>query len=60
VPSLFIHGSSDPRSPDGARQIVNVMPNADLVIIEGAGHFPWIERPSETIATIQTFIESTI
>lgn len=60
IPSLFIHGSRDPRSASGAIQLADVMPNAQFVMIDGAGHFPWVERPAETYAAIQKFTTTQI
>jgi len=56
VPSLFVHGSDDPRSEFGVVQLAKAMPHAEFVMIDGAGHFPWIERPLETHAAVQAFM----
>lgn len=45
VPALFLHGSQDPRPADGARMLADRMPRARFVAVDGAGHFPWAERP---------------
>jgi len=56
VPSLFLHGSADPRSHEGARLLVDRMPNAQFIEIEGAGHFPWVERPGEFASAVGSFL----
>lgn len=57
VPSLFIHGSEDPRPEEGARRLAGLMPAARFVRIDGAGHLPWAERPKETLAVMREFLD---
>jgi pimeloyl-ACP methyl ester carboxylesterase len=46
VPSLLIWGDSDARSPlSVARQFQEAIPNAELVVIPGAGHVSNLEQP---------------
>lgn len=45
VPTLVIHGSKSPLPLAQARRIVELMPDAELAIVEGGGHWPWLERP---------------
>lgn len=45
VPVLLIHGSHDPRPVDGVAELAGALPAATLVVIDGAGHQPWVERP---------------
>ena len=46
VPSLLIWGDSDARSPLGvARQFQETIPEAELVVIPGAGHVSNLEQP---------------
>ncbi len=60
VASLFLHGSADPRSDEGARLLVNRMPDARFIEIEGAGHLPWVERPHEFAAAVGGFLIATL
>jgi pimeloyl-ACP methyl ester carboxylesterase len=47
VPTLFIHGSRDPRTEPGEMQAVrDQLPNARIEIIEGGGHSPHSESAS--------------
>lgn len=47
VPTLFIHGSRDPRTEPGEMQAVrDQLPNARIEIIEGGGHSPHSEGAS--------------
>lgn len=60
IPSLFLHGSEDPRPHDGARLLSGRIPNGQLISIPGAGHLPWIERPQETLAAITIFLDDVL
>ena len=47
VPTLLIWGDADTRSPlDVARQFENAIPDAELVVIPGAGHVSNLENPA--------------
>lgn len=47
VPTLFIHGSRDPRTEPGEMQAVrHCLPNARIEFIEGGGHSPHSESGS--------------
>ncbi|MGH3938200.1 MAG: alpha/beta fold hydrolase [Pseudonocardiaceae bacterium] len=56
APVLVIHGSADPRPLDGAHTLVEAIPDADLKVIRGAGHWPWQEQPRHTQALLRDFI----
>src|SRR5215207_1661822 len=46
VPTLLIWGDADTRSPlSVARQFENAIPDAELVVIQGAGHVSNLEQP---------------
>ena len=48
VPTLVLWGGEDRiASPDLGRRIASAIPDACLAIIEGAGHFPHLDRPAE-------------
>jgi pimeloyl-ACP methyl ester carboxylesterase len=56
-PLLVIFGSEDALiSPESAK-LFEVVPGVKLVMIEGAGHSPMVEKPEETLAHIESFIE---
>ena len=43
-PSLVLFGDRDPYVPvEFARAYANVLPSSELRIVEGAGHWPWID-----------------
>ena len=61
VPTLFIHGSRDPRTEPGEMQEVrDQLPNAQIEIIEGGGHSPHSESASarECNRRVTAFLES--
>ncbi len=46
-PSLILWGDRDPYLPTKfAKDYASVLPNSQLEILEGAGHWPWIDDPS--------------
>jgi len=56
-PLLVIFGTQDALiSPDSAK-LFETVPGAKLVMIDGAGHSPMVEKPAETLAEIEGFID---
>lgn len=45
VPAIFIHGALDPIPATETERSAALMPGAQLSILEGIGHFPWLEEP---------------
>ncbi len=56
IPRLVIHGAADNTPLEGNREWVRGQPNARLVVIDGAGHWPHYEQPARTLAAIATFL----
>lgn len=54
VPITVVHGSGDPIPMDAAKEWVASIPGAKLIVLQGAGHFPFVERPRETLNAIET------
>lgn len=47
-PTLYVYGSSDPVGTKAIfERLVTIMPTAELRVIDGAGHTPWFDEPSE-------------
>jgi proline iminopeptidase len=46
VPVLAVHGSRDPRPSWALEAMLAVLPRAELVIMDGVGHLPWLEDPT--------------
>jgi proline iminopeptidase len=57
MPVWFVHGSGDPRPASAVESLALHLPNAELRIIEAAGHDPWRERPSELRTICVNFLE---
>lgn len=58
VPTLIVQGADDAMPLDMPRELARTIPGAQLVIVENAGHFPYIEKPHETFAAIRAFLQS--
>lgn len=57
--SLLIWGSRDPVVlPESAERVRQVMPNARLVMIPGAGHLPYEETPDEFNGAVLGFLRA--
>lgn len=57
VPVLTIHGTKDRNVAYGAgREWAMLLPNARLVTIKNAAHFPWIDDPKLVFGSIKTFL----
>jgi pimeloyl-ACP methyl ester carboxylesterase len=41
-----------------AERLARELPNAELVVIEGAGHLPPLERPEQTAALVRGFLSA--
>lgn len=54
--TLVIHGGSDLLSPDVARELVALIPKAQLALIPGAGHMPFWEAPEQFFALVDQFL----
>jgi proline iminopeptidase len=47
VPVAVVHGAHDPRPLWAVEPLVEALPRAELTILDGAGHLPWLEdRPA--------------
>ena len=57
TPTLVAVGEHD--KPDFraiAERLARELPNAELVVIDGAGHLPPLERPDETVSLVRRFL----
>ena len=60
VPSLIAWGSRDRTIPaEHGRRAAEAIPGARFELIEGAAHFPHLERPEALAQTLADFIETT-
>jgi pimeloyl-ACP methyl ester carboxylesterase len=57
-PALVLMGAEDRLCPLDRHQLMHaLMPQSRLVIIEGAGHLPPLEKPDETAAALRRWLE---
>ncbi len=57
-PTGFVWGTEDSFwPPDVGKPVVDRMPNADLRVLEGHGHMPWMEPGEETERAVTTFLD---
>jgi proline iminopeptidase len=54
--TLFVHGTDDPLPARTATDTAALMPNATVVLLEGCGHFPWLEQPGELGRAVAGFV----
>lgn len=55
--TLLVHGAQDILTPDLARSTAALIPRSRLAILEGAGHMPFWEQPSEFFASVGGFLD---
>jgi pimeloyl-ACP methyl ester carboxylesterase len=54
LPVLLLHGTADAIVPiELTRTLVEILPDAELVEFDGAGHVPTMTRPDEVVAAIR-------
>ncbi|HET6837209.1 MAG TPA: alpha/beta hydrolase [Gemmatimonadales bacterium] len=56
APALVVHGSADPLPLDGARDWAETLPKGRLVLLEGIGHFPYLEAPETFFPIVEEFL----
>jgi pimeloyl-ACP methyl ester carboxylesterase len=52
-PFALLHGVADPLPLDASRATAALVPQAVLIPIEDAGHFPWLEQPEAVRAALE-------
>jgi len=59
VPILILNGKYDTNNPpEYVKQLRNTLLNARLVLLDEAGHFPWVETPGPFFKTIEEWLKS--
>ena len=56
IPFLTIHGTYDPIPTASAEEWSRTLPNGRLLVIEDAGHFPWLEKPEQFYIAVDQFL----
>lgn len=57
VPTLLVHGASDPRPVWALRCLADLLPDAHLEVLPEAGHFPWLDQPDLFLPMLRRFLE---
>jgi pimeloyl-ACP methyl ester carboxylesterase len=57
APVLIIHGAADPTLVKSPKAWTSTMPNAGLLIINGAGHLPHVEQSEIFFKAVETFLK---
>lgn len=56
---LILNGKYDTNNPpNSVEKLHTVLPNSTLVLIDKAGHFPWVEQPEKSFAAIFKWLET--
>jgi proline iminopeptidase len=59
VPSLIIGGKHDAHvSPSWSEMMAKNIPNAQLVMMQHSGHFPWLDEPKLFFETVTQFLNN--
>ncbi|HEU4632172.1 MAG TPA: alpha/beta fold hydrolase, partial [Gemmatimonadaceae bacterium] len=58
APTLVVHGANDPLPERVARELAALLPQSRLVVVPGAGHMPFWERPEALFPLVATFLDA--
>lgn len=56
VPTLVLHGSEDREPVDTAFEWAAALPDAQVLVVDGAGQLPWVERPEAVFPAVDRFL----
>lgn len=57
APVLVIHGAADPIPVESSEAWARAFPDAQLLLIEGAGHIPQVEQPEIFFNAVEAFLK---
>lgn len=57
APALVIHGTADPLPVASARRWAAALPNGRLLLLQGVGHFPYLEVPETFFTVVDEFLQ---
>lgn len=58
LPAIFIHGALDPIPAVETERSAALLPDARVHLLEGLGHFPWLEEPGSVLGLLRAFAQS--
>ena len=54
---LYVYGTGDPEGTvEGVKHLVGMLPRAELHLVDGGGHLPWLDDPSQVGDRIGRFL----
>ncbi|HET7459834.1 MAG TPA: alpha/beta fold hydrolase [Longimicrobium sp.] len=56
APTLVVYGDADVLSLGNAQHWASSIAGSRFEVIQGAGHFPWLEKPAQFNAIVNTFL----
>src|SRR5438093_241222 len=56
APTLVVHGTEDAIPLAASRAWARTLPDARLLVVEGSGHFPPLERPDVFFPAVDAFL----
>ena len=56
APTLVVHGSLDVIPVEYAREWAAALPTSRLLVLDGMGHFPYVEAPGRFFAAVDVFL----
>lgn len=56
APTLVVHGTGDPRPAWALDGMVAALPRAELRLLKGVGHIPWVEDPGGLRSVVRGFL----
>jgi proline iminopeptidase len=57
LPTVFVLGAESPLPVSNAQASAKVIPGASVRIVDGAGHFPWLEKPGVVRDALDSLVE---
>jgi proline iminopeptidase len=58
APVLVLHGKQDPL--ESAEEVHATFPKATFVLVDDAGHFPWLEQPEKVYGALDGFLAKAV
>jgi pimeloyl-ACP methyl ester carboxylesterase len=57
VPTLVVLGALDVITPPaGGRRMAEQLRSGDVVVLDGVGHFPWVDGADAFVEALETFL----
>ncbi|HEX2205405.1 MAG TPA: alpha/beta hydrolase [Longimicrobium sp.] len=58
APTLVVHGTGDAVPFASSRDYADAIPGARLLVLDGVGHFPWMEDPVPFFTAVNQFLRT--